>query len=314
MCERAVPFVRFCRAAFTMLVGAAAAWIILGMPGTDWRGEGDGRAAPVLEQRNFYGLLRVEDRWVSDPTDERRILMNGTIVHGFQYTDPERRREPTSYYTEGSGVSRGILHHSRRDEGMRFGIVGLGSGSLAVYGREGDTMRFYDIDPDVVEVASDADYFTYLSDCPAEVDVVLGDARLSLERELADGSNEFDVLVLDAFSSDAVPAHLLTREAFSIYLQHMREPGGIIIVHVSNRVLDLAPVVRALAEHYDLSAVDVNLVADDDDDYASDWILMASDPECLEVPGIADGATSLDYAAELRLWTDDYHSLFSILY
>src|SRR5207248_4401523 len=161
----------------------------------------------------------------------------GTIVHGKQFLDPDRRGLPTSYYGPRSGIGLALLD-ARAHGPLRVGVVGPGAGTLAAYGRAGDVFRFYDINSGVVELARSE--FTFLKDSPAKVEVALGDARLSLERERP---QNFDVLALDAFSSDAIPVHLLTVEAFKTYLRHLK-PGGVLAVHISNRYLDLVPVVQ----------------------------------------------------------------------
>ena len=155
-----------------------------------------------------------------------RTLVHGTITHGLQYMAKERRRLHTTYYGSASGV--GIAIENTRHSAQRVGMIGLGTGTIASYGRAGDYYRIYEINPLVLEVARRE--FTYLLDCPAKVDVVLGDARLSLERE---PSQQFDVLAVDAFSGDAIPVHLLTLETFRLYFRHLR-PDGILAVHVSN--------------------------------------------------------------------------------
>ena len=172
--------------------------------------------------------------------DATRTLVHGTITHGLQFLAPDRRRFPTTYYGRQSGVGLAILN--TRHSAQRVGVIGLGAATLASYGRPGDYYRFYEINPLVIEVARKQ--FTYLSDCPAKVDVVLGDARLSLDRE---PSQQFDVLAVDAFSSDSIPVHLLTLEAFRLYFRHLR-PDGVLAVHVSNTHLKLEPVVGRLAQ------------------------------------------------------------------
>ena len=176
------------------------------------------------------------------------LLCHGRITHGLQFTDPEKSRWATTYYGEDSGVGQAILYF-RELGAVRVGAVGLGVGTLASYAQPGDDYRFYEINPAVLRMAKT--YFTYLRDCRGRCEVTMGDARLSLERQTP---QRFNVLVLDAFSGDAIPTHLLTREAFEIYERH-RAPGGVIAIHISNRYLDLAPVVRGLAEHFHLKTI-----------------------------------------------------------
>ena len=226
-------------------------------------------------------MLTVLDEHTNDPELHKRTLVNGKITHGYQFQDPAKRRIPTSYYATNSGVALAILKHPRRlapglEGGLRIGVVGLGTGSLATYADKGDMIRFYDINPEVLRLAGPGGYFTYLQDCPAKWDVVLGDARLSLERELEAGeAQRFDVLVLDAFSSDAIPAHLLTQEAFDLYLKHLRGPESVLAVHISNKVLDLRPVIWGIAQHFGLSAAFIENSGDDKITCSSDWMLLS---------------------------------------
>ena len=191
-------------------------------------------------------------------------------------------------------------------------MVGLGTGTMAAFGRAGDYLRFYEINPQVQRVANS--WFTYLPHCPAEVEVAPGDARLSLERE---PPQHFDLLVLDAFSSDAVPVHLLTREAFDAYQRHLN-PNGVIAVHISNQYLDLEPVVVNVARHfgYQLAAIDYD-DSDDEGDwwlYSSTWILLSRNRQIINSPAIHAAAYPVQTNnIKVTLWTDNFASLFQIL-
>jgi spermidine synthase len=255
--------------------------------------------------RNFYGVLNVSDS--GEGPEAMRMLSHGTIVHGKQFLEPDRRDWPTSYYGATSGIGLAILD-ARAHGPLRVGVVGLGAGTLAAYGRAGDVFRFYDINPDVVGLARTE--FSFLADSPAKVEVALGDARLSLEREPPEN---FDVLALDAFSSDAIPVHLLTVEAFRTYLRHLK-PGGILAVHISNRYLDLVPVVQQAARHLSL---EVRQVENDDDDdvgvYRSDWMLVSASPAAFEGKLLKEAAERIDALPRVKLWTDDYSDLYRIL-
>jgi len=265
----------------------------------------DSRSDARVTARNFYGVLHVRDS--GEGTDEMRTLSHGTIIHGKQFLFPERRDWPTTYYGRESGVGLAILSAESRGP-VRVGVVGLGAGTLAVYGRRGDVFRFYDINPKVLELARTE--FTFLEDSRAKIEVALGDARLSLEREPGEG---FDVLALDAFSSDAIPVHLLTVEAFGLYLRHLK-PDGVLAVHISNRYLDLAPVVREAARHYSLEARQV--VNGNDDDagvYQSDWILLSRSPAAFEREPLKDTGEEIEDGRRVGLWTDDYSNLYRIL-
>jgi len=258
-----------------------------------------------VTSRNFYGVLNVRDS--GEGPDAMRMLSHGTIVHGKQFLDPDRRGLPTSYYGLRSGVGLALLD-AHEHAPLRVGVVGLGAGTLAAYGRTGDVFRFYDINSGVAELARSE--FTFLKDSLAQVEVVLGDARLSLEREPA---QNFDVLALDAFSSDAIPVHLLTVEAFRTYLRHLK-PDGILAVHISNRYLDLVPVVQQAARHLSLELRQVE--NDDDDDagvYRSDWMLVSASPAAFEGKELKEAAERIDAVPRVRLWTDDYSDLYRIL-
>jgi SAM-dependent methyltransferase len=260
----------------------------------------------ILSTRNFYGVLRVQE---SDPGGDRakRQLVHGTIMHGNQYLSYVFRRQPSTYYTTNSGIGRAIESLHPRTEPLRVGVIGLGTGTLAAYGSKGDVYRFYDINPAVLGIAHE--HFSYLDDSEATIETVLGDARLNLEREPPKG---FDVLAIDAFSSDAIPVHLITSEALAIYEKHMR-PDGIIAFHVTNRFLDLIPVVKKLADAHGLAAVFIRDEGDDPLGSSSDWVLLARDPDVLAQPRIEEAATEIVEHPEWRLWTDDFNNLVQVL-
>jgi len=265
----------------------------------------DNSADTRVTLRNFYGVINVRDS--GEGPDAMRVLSHGTIIHGKQFLEEDRRDWPTTYYGPTSGVALAILDARARGP-VRVGVVGLGAGTLAAYGRTGDVFRFYDINPQVVELAHSE--FSFLKDSPARVEMQLGDARLSLERESA---QNFDVLVLDAFSSDAIPVHLLTAEAVGVYLRQLR-PGGVLAIHISNRYLDLVPVVQQVARHLSLELRQVE--NDDDDDagvYRSDWMLLSNSPAAFEGRLLREAARRIDADPRVRLWTDDYSDLYRIL-
>ncbi|MGE5103916.1 MAG: spermidine synthase, partial [Betaproteobacteria bacterium] len=201
----------------------------------------------ILTARNFYGVLRVQE--FGDGVTLHRSLVHGTIMHGVQYLSPSFHDLPTSYYTTSSGIGRLMETLHPRKDPLRVGVIGLGTGTLASYGTPGDLYRFYDINPAVVRLARSE--FTYLADSEARIETPLGDARLTLERE---PPADLDVLAVDAFSSDAIPVHLITSEALGLYLRHVK-PAGVVAFHVTNRYLDLVPVVGALASAHDVQAV-----------------------------------------------------------
>jgi spermidine synthase len=198
---------------------------------------------------------------------------------------------------------------------IRYGIIGMGVGTLSAYGRPGDAFRFYELNPQVIGYSTGPKpYFTYIRESPAKIEIVPGDARLSLEREFNEsGSQKFDVLIVDAFSSDSIPLHLLTQEAIEIYLEHLRGPDSVLIFHISNRMLDLSPVVAALAAHNHLAAVRLHKPHGADMVDKSDWILLSRDPDALAIDSFQGHLDSLPTPDPTMLWTDDFSNLFRVL-
>jgi SAM-dependent methyltransferase/MFS family permease len=262
----------------------------------------------VVMSRNFYGTLRVKQYLPPSVEYRRRSLVHGAILHGDQYMDPPYNHSATTYYKTKSGIGRILLLKEKLspDKPRKVGIIGLGTGTIATYGSKGDVYRFYDINPDVVTIARRD--FTYLKDTEATIEISLGDARLSLEREPA---QNFDVLAVDAFSSDSIPVHLITLEALEIYERHMK-PDGVIAFHVSNRFLDLKPVVNLIAEKRGLN---VAWVRDsyDDGSTTSDWVLLTKDKPLLLKPEILDGTFVIPPEPGRRAWTDDFNNLLQAL-
>ncbi len=259
----------------------------------------------LAKVRNFYGALRVTEE--GSAAGRVRTLYNGTIEHGAQWLDGALRSTATTYYASDSGVGL-ALDLCCSERARRVGIIGLGAGTLAVYGRRGDLFRFYEINPLVEPIAHS--FFSYLGDSHATIEVVPGDARVSL---MAEPSQEFDVLVVDAFSGDAIPVHLLTAEAVTLYRHHLRA-GGIIAFHVSNKYLELAPVVRAQAAHAGLQALEID--SDDDDsrgELSADWVLVTDDARFLAQPALQADRVDIAKVPGLRLWTDGYNSLLPLL-
>jgi hypothetical protein len=214
----------------------------------------------ITAMRSFYGSLRVEDEgspddeWEMESSHYGRQLLNGRILHGFQFLDPKKKKNATTYFTPHSGIGLAISNFPRQSE-LKVGVVGLGAGTLACYAEPLDTFRFYEINPQVIQIANQ--YFTYIKDSEttgATITIVPGDARLSLERE---EPQQFDIFAVDAFSGDSIPVHLLTSEALAQYVRHIR-PDGIIALHISNLHLDLLPIVVGLARQQDLRVLLVN--------------------------------------------------------
>ena len=260
----------------------------------------------IVVARNFYGVLRVQEVG-SDESDRRRQLIHGNIMHGKQYLQKDLRTQPSSYYTADSGIGRLIESLHPRKDPIKVGVIGLGAGTIAAYGSKGDVYRFYDINPEVVTIAKRD--FTYLSGSDATIELPLGDARLKLERE---PSQQFDVLAIDAFSSDAIPVHLITKEAVEIYLKHMK-PDGVIAFHVTNRYLDLVPVVEGIANALNLHAVWISDAGADPLGNSSNWVLIARDPVRLNHPRLAEASLGITARRDWRVWTDDFNNLLQVL-
>jgi hypothetical protein len=283
-----------------------------------------GRSKTLLAVRNFYGALRVQRDVDDNDTPEPVLLLtHGQIKHGFQYSDPALRNRPTTYYAPQTGVALAIgLCRKQRPEGLRIGVVGLGTGTIAAHGRRSDVVRFYEINPQVYELSS-PDYFTFLEESAAKVEVALGDARVCMEQELLDGRPQaYDVLAIDAFSSDSIPIHLLTQECAEVYWRHLK-PEGVLAIHISNRFLDLGPVARGLADaRPGCQAMLVNSKSDNEGGDASTWVLLASDPGLLAddelagnpAKGIHSRVTPWPTGKPPIRWTDDFHSLWRVIH
>jgi hypothetical protein len=255
----------------------------------------------VLLARTFYGPLRVTVMPGNEKTGEVIQLFNGNIVHGREFTAPMHRCEPISYYAPQSGVGIAIKDMGKFRP-LRVGVIGLGAGTIAAYGRNIDQFRFYEINPLVRTIATDI--FHYLS-CPGEHSFAIGDARLSLERE---PSQRFDILVVDAFTSDAIPVHLLTEEAFALYWRHLKA-DGVLVVHVSNQYIDLAPIVAVVAHK---SGKTAGVIANADDPAkainGSVWVLVTARAGFFAEPGLKSAKAI--QTAGVTAWTDDYSNLW----
>jgi hypothetical protein len=327
---------RFFRDTYELQIGLCAA---LGLPGLLWLGQREsrkmgafacgltaavaagfvqvhrhGRENVVATTRNFHGTLRLLDVPAGDPLGRHWVLKHGVTTHGAQFRAPEQARVPTTYYGAKSGVGV-ALESLKTGAGRHVGVVGLGVGTLAAYGRAGDRFTFYEINPAVFAVAQSP--FTYLQSCPARLDVVPGDARLSLQAEAARGEwRQFDVLVLDAFSSDAIPAHLLTAEAMELYLGHLK-PDGIVAVHVSNNYLDLRGVLVGLSQRFSMDFVIVDDAPKTGEFWLSlsRWCLLTRDKTLLRqwLPQSPEARAALEAGYHPVLWTDDHASLLRVL-
>jgi hypothetical protein len=258
----------------------------------------------LFQERDFFGV-----KYVMDGVSEID-LMSGSIHHGAESKDPLKRHIPTLYYRRTSGIGLLLQNYPRGSSGedpIRVGLIGLGAGTLAAYGKPGDYFRFYEIDPAVIQVASGVKpFFHFVQDSHANVQIAEGDARLSLEQEANRGeAQRFDVLAVDAFSGDAIPVHLLTREAMDVFLRHLRGRDSVLAFHISNRYLDLAPVVAGLAE---LRQLHCSVVSDG----TSTWMLLARNPAMLQLPNLSEKSTSVHLARPPLVWTDDYSNLIQL--
>jgi hypothetical protein len=262
----------------------------------------------VAAVRNFYGTLRVKQNH-GYPGALMRTLLNGTIQHGTQYFGDENLRHmPTTYYGLDSGVGL-ALRFCCPGRPRNIGVIGLGAGTLAAYGRPGDRIRFYEINPAVAPIAKNV--FTYLRDSGAEIQIVDGDGRLALSREQPE---RLDVLVVDAFSGDAIPLHLLTTQAVELYRRHLAS-GGILAFHISNRHVDLEAPIAAAAKVEGINAVRItNDPNDERGEFTSSWVLLTDNAAFLDQPEVARRARKPVMQSGLKAWTDDYSSLLPVLH
>ena len=261
----------------------------------------------LVQMRNFYGSLRVTQSDAPVLHAPMRTLLHGSIQHGTQIFDPGFSHIPTTYYATDSGIGL-AMRFCCGTRPKNIGVIGLGAGTLAAYGNPGDRIRFYEINPQVEPIARNL--FTYLRDSRAEVTITHGDARTSLASE---PSQQFDVLAVDAFSGDAIPLHLLTREALQLYLRHLA-PNGILAFHVSNQYLNLAPELALLAQSAGLQVRTVITGSSEPrGEFKAEWVLMTANPAFFTQPELIGFADRVAVKPGLRLWTDDYSSLLPIL-
>jgi hypothetical protein len=260
-----------------------------------------GMQGALASARNFYGILRVTER--RDQNGPYRELQHGRTRHGMEYLGASKSDWPTSYYGPHSGVAMAL--NALEQPNRRIAVVGLGTGTLAAWGRAGDSIRFYEINPDVEPIARS--WFRFLHDSHARTEVVLGDARVQLGRELAAGqSQDFDLIAVDAFSGDSIPMHLLTAECADIYRRRLK-PGGVLALHISNRVLDLDPVARGVALHLGWTAVQIISVDDSETgESSSRWVLIS------ERSVLNERSSAWSNRAPI-IWTDDFASLWQVL-
>jgi hypothetical protein len=259
-----------------------------------------------LALRNFYGSLRVRQS-IKYPAATMRTLLNGTIQHGTQIFSPELSRTPTTYYAEDSGVGL-ALNQCCQGRPRTIGVIGLGAGTVAAYGKPGDRIEFYEINPAVPTIAQNL--FTYLRDSAAHIDIVEGDARTSVASQ---PPQHFDVLVIDAFSGDAIPLHLLTTQAVALYKRHLA-PGGILAFHISNQHVNLEPEIALLAEAAGMKAMRVSSpVNAETGAFSSTWMLVTDNSAFFATPEVAGRGHQPVENPDVHLWTDDYSSLLPLL-
>ena len=288
----------------SMLSTIAAATLWMDVSG---RFLGDGL---IVRNRGFYGALTVQERITYPMGEKIRILFHGGIIHGLQMEDPNRWQEPLSYYWPGTAISQVLQSTAGRPRPRHIGIAGLGAGALIAYGQPGDRITIYEINPQVVDVAKEQ--FTFLRNTPAEVKIVEGDARISMERQ---ENQQFDVLVLDAFNGDSVPVHLLTREAFELYRRHLK-PDGILAVHITNAYLNLEPVVARVAQELGFAAVvaDTSSPRDDGRFYEACWAILSPKPGSIDIDELRAISRAARVNPKVQLWTDDHSNLLRILH
>jgi hypothetical protein len=297
---------RFCRILFVLVIiglmvrGYRYGMFLIGQ---------DGGGHVTFRTRNFFGVKTVlQDQFGT-------WLQHGRTRHGVQLRDPAVHDEPTLYYKRLSGIGLILDHYPRsadesgRPRALRVGVIGLGAGTLAAYGHPSDYFRFYEIDPEVLRLSlGQKRWFSFLQDSRATIDVVLGDARLSLEKEAERGQlQKFDVLVLDAFSSDSIPVHLLTKEAMALYIQHLSGPDSVIAFDFTNRALDLRPVAEGLSREYHLTSIEVEQPG------FSDWVVASANPQMMSLPELRERGTPVTLGHAIPLWTDEYSNLFEVL-
>jgi hypothetical protein len=289
--------------AWAAVISEVVALVLVGYVGHEIRQLTSGYRLAV---RNFYGALKVRDNGIPDSLTATRTLTHGTINHGEEFLNPIRRNWPTTYYGPNTGIGLAIREKQKKGA-IRVGVVGLGTGTVAAYGRLGDYYRYYEINPLVLNIARTQFYF--LPGCKAQLDVAMGDARLSMERE---APQNLDVLAVDAFSSDSIPVHLLTKEAMALYFRHL-QPDGVLAVHISNRYLNLQPVLAGETQALGKIARVIDTEDDEDTDvFGATWVLITSPATGFQGEMLTNTA-ALAPKTSVRLWTDDYSNLFKIL-
>jgi len=260
----------------------------------------------IVSKRDFYGTLSVTQTGPLEDRATLRHLYHGTISHGWQYTDTQLRTKPISYFGPEAGISKVLDFYAQQRPSIDVGILGLGIGVLVAYGRENDNYRIYELVPSVLEIAKK--YFWYLTDAKANLSITLGDGRLNLERE---PSQQFDMLSIDAFSSDSIPMHLMTVEALQVYQKQIK-PEGAIVYNVTNRLINLAPMVQLLAQQEGMTAILISDTTAQGDYYKTDFVIVTRNQKLIKDPRLAS-ATPIVPIPGLKVWTDNHNNLFDVL-
>lgn len=270
----------------------------------------------IFTGRNFLGVLTIEQKNTHNVENSYRTLCNGNIIHGQQFLDPNRRTIATSYYSLQSGIGLAIdyqrfLKSENYFKGLRIGVIGLGTGTIAALCLKNDLVRFYEIDPDIQSIAKK--YFSYLDDSPAAIDIVVNDGRIALSHLLQQKRFEnYDVIAIDAFNGDAIPIHLLTVEAINIYLAHLT-PKGILAFHISSRYVDLFPPLQAISTELGLFAYSAYNEKDENNwGSSSEWVLITRDPS-LGYFLYQKNALQFKPQRLATVWTDDFNYLLSVI-
>ena len=293
-----------------VLIGGA---MYFGLKVTDF--QDDFSDGVLASNRNFYGVIRVIET-SKDRSSHRYKMYHGQINHGIQFQKGKLKRKPTTYFSVHSGIGLAVRRHPKRlnKQGLHLGVIGLGSGTIGTYLKPKDKFVFYEIDPDVERIARR--YFTYLNDGGERIKVVLGDGRISMERELKEqGSRKFDVLAIDAFSGDAIPIHLLTKEAFELYFQHMTS-DGVLAVHISNKYVDLEPLLYNIAKEFNIDSVLIEESKNRSKGVkGSTWVLISNNQKFMQHPRVLAYVKPWpDFAKQEKvIWTDDYSNLVEFL-
>jgi hypothetical protein len=268
-----------------------------------------GSQSVIFQQRDFYGVHKV----VSDPAGARHALIDGGTIHGLELMDPQRRDIPASYYSSSGPVGDLFATEQPSDASWNVAMIGLGAGAIACYAQPGQTWTYYEIDPVVAQIARDPAFFMFLRDCTPRADIVLGDGRLTIARA---PDHSYDLIVLDAFGSDSVPVHLITREAIQLYLSKLR-PGGVLLFNISNKYVDLASVLAGEAANLSLAGyqrtdVDVTSAQAAEGKFPSAWLVMARDAANLGDIPTRPGWLALHADPNLPVWTDDFSDVLTV--